>query len=244
MTVGHLTRALISIAAYVRGTVGRTPVASLVTLAVAAAALLYALRARRRPRIAGSTTRPRRERSSQPRPHALAGVHRVTIGCDVLPVNLSETESFSEMKITGSIFESHVASETFQATKLPVVVRRAAVPYLKRIAAMCDLYLVVHILNDESEIAVKEALRSAGIYESGMDERKTLFCETLDGRISIVRQLDPHLHIDPNPEIVSSLRRFVKFVALIAPAASILPGPSGGNVLRYDSLEGLWGHSQ
>lgn len=245
MSVGPLTRSLISLASHLRGIAGRAPVATLVTLAVAGAALLYALRARRPSRNTGPTIGGERsQRNSQLRSRTLSGVSRVTIGCDVLPGDLADDESFATLKITGSIFQNASTHSGSHAIHRPLDVRLTAVPYLKRLAEKCDLYIIVHIANDASEIAVKDALRNAGIYSAGMDERKTLFCETVNGRVSMVRQLEPHLHIDPNPDIVTNLQRFVKFVALIAPGVSSLPGPSGGNVLRFDSLEGLWSNNQ
>jgi hypothetical protein len=115
------------------------------------------------------------------------------------------------------------------------------VPYVRRFAKMCDLYVVSRVRDDAMEGEVRTALREAGVFAAGMDERKVLFCETADGRVSVVRQLEPHLHIDRRADIVTSLQRFIKFVAIVAPGAAAAAGaPTGSNVLKFDTLESFW----
>jgi hypothetical protein len=103
------------------------------------------------------------------------------------------------------------------------------------------LYVVSRVRDDAMEGEVRTALREAGVFAAGMDERKVLFCETADGRVSVVRQLEPHLHIDRRADIVTSLQRFIKFVAIVAPGAAAAAGaPTGSNVLKFDTLESFW----
>lgn len=52
------------------------------------------------------------------------------------------------------------------------------------------------------------ALEDAGLIGSGPGQIKAhrlLFCSTLEGKVSIVRQLEPDLHIDGHARTVSSI---------------------------------------
>ncbi|XP_039046430.1 peroxisome biogenesis protein 22-like isoform X2 [Hibiscus syriacus] len=66
---------------------------------------------------------------------------------------------------------------------------------------------------EELQKNVLLALENAGIFTSGgLVKDKVLFCSTENGRTSFVRQLEPDWHIDTNPEIVSQLARFIKYL--------------------------------
>lgn len=224
MTGGPVARTLVSLLTYLRGLASRAPVASLVALAVAGAAVLLS---RRRPRaVRASRGGAGGSAGGAPRPRALAGVRRVTIGADFVPGNDD----------LGPLFEKDAEGA--------LVVRTAAAPYLKRFAKMCDLYVISRIADDEGEATIRSALEAAGVFAAGMDPRKVLFCETADGRVSVVRQLEPHLHIDRRADIITSLQRFIKFVALVTPGAESIPGPTGTNVFKYETLDSFWTNPQ
>lgn len=118
----------------------------------------------------------------------------------------------------------------------------AVIPHLKRFAAYFDLYFVVRVDSDQAELAVTNALTSAGLFENGLlDPRKLLFCETDVGRVSVARQLEPHLHIDETLDVIVGLQRFVHFVAWVAPdAKSNTSEQLSPNVVRYNSLSSFF----
>lgn len=223
VAAGPLTRALVSGLSALRAFSTRTPVASLIALALAGAAALIAFRRARPRRRSGA-----RERDASSRPRALAGVRRITIGVDVGSVGGSDSSS------EGPVFE--------RANDGALVVQQAALPYLMRFAKMCDLYLISRVSDDSGEAEVRSSLQAAGIFEAGMDARKVLFVETSNGRVSVVRQLEPHLHIDGRFDIVLALQRFIKFVAFVAPgAAARSDAPTtASNMFMYDTFESFW----
>lgn len=59
--------------------------------------------------------------------------------------------------------------------------------------------------------------------------RRLLFCSTLEGKASFVRQLEPELHVDAHPRTVSDLQRFVKQLVLVAPPGQQAALPAGGS---------------
>lgn len=219
-----------------------------------------------------------RTRSDSNRPKGLASVRRVTIGCDIasrFPSRNDEGGQSNNSDETGVIDSnaddplfvfspqaSHdVSTEQSEAagdettdtsTTNDIVVRDSAKPCLRQMAG-CDLYIIARVTSDEMETSVRKALRNAGAFEAGVDERKVLFCETQQGRVSMVRQIEPHLHIDNSTAVASALQRYIKFIALVGAHTVKLdePSPQAGsssqvsadtnanavNVLRYKSLE-------
>jgi hypothetical protein len=238
---------LLTSVAAVRAAAQRAGLASVVfSLALAGAALLYSLRTQRTPNANGTapsnTPRVVSSGSAAARPRGLAGVRRITIGCDVRADGTGPSDGLG---CGGPLF---CASEGGG-----LAVRREAAPCLKRFARVCDLYIVARVWDDAGAAAVTKALREAGAFAGGLDERKVLFSETDGGRVSMVRQLEPHLHVDARADVIDGLRRFVKFVALVGTGVTATGGNSEGgsgglaaewpdlvsseNVLRFETLD-------
>jgi hypothetical protein len=118
-------------------------------------------------------------------------------------------------------------------------VRPSVVEVLLEIAKFCDIYLMEHILDDESGEKVLSALSETGIFAGGgLIKDKVLFCSTENGRTSFVRQLEPDWHIDTSPEIVHQLARFIKYQLHISPQH---PERIASNVFSSTSLEQYFG---
>lgn len=157
------------------------------------------------------TAPPARRRRRRPRAAAgagmLAGVQRVTIGV--------------EGAANGALFDGDL------------VLREEAAGALRAFARQFDVYVLVRVGSDEGEAAVRKAF---AVLEGALDERKVLFCSTVDGRVSMARQIEPQLHVDETSAVVHALQRFIKYVALVDGKESGSAAPSGSNVLRYSSL--------
>ncbi|GER53244.1 peroxin 22 [Striga asiatica] len=152
-------------------------------------------------------------------------------------------------RLLGVILEESSPEELQkQATVKPSVLE-----VLLEITKFCDLYLMERVLDDESELAsrsvicpitfmqkkVLSALEDAGVFTSGgLVKDKVLFCSTENGRASFVRQLEPDWHIDSNPEIVTQLARFIKYLLHISPVKLERPV---SNVFSATSLEQFFG---
>ncbi|VAH37001.1 unnamed protein product [Triticum turgidum subsp. durum] len=149
--------------------------------------------------------------------HKLSEGRRVT--CRLLGVILEET--------TPEELQNHVT------------VKPSVLEVLLEIAKICDVYLMEHVLDDESEEKVLSALSEAGLFTSGgLVREKVLFCSTEIGRTSFVRQLEPDWHIDSSPEIVHQLSRFIKYQLHISPQQTERVSP---NVFSSASLEQFFG---
>lgn len=70
-----------------------------------------------------------------------------------------------------------------------------------------NVFLVTHVIDEVGEATVRGALEDAGLVgtlEGQIKPHRLVFCSTLEGKVSIVRQLEPELHIDGHPSTVSS----------------------------------------
>lgn len=68
------------------------------------------------------------------------------------------------------------------------------------------------VSSDVGEAVVRGALEAAGVI--GLNSRQVpphrlILCETLGGKVAIVRQIEPELHIDGDHLTVNELQRFI-----------------------------------
>ncbi|DBA73366.1 TPA: hypothetical protein ACH3X1_011410 [Trebouxia sp. C0004] len=85
-------------------------------------------------------------------------------------------------------------------------VRQQAVPLLLELAKNANVFLITHVIDDVGESTVRGALEDVGLVgasEGQIKPHRLVFCSTLEGKVSIVRQLEPELHIDGHPATVS-----------------------------------------
>ena len=83
--------------------------------------------------------------------------------------------------------------------------RPEAADILREIARNCAVFLVAQVEDDTGEATCRGALEAGGLVGSKPGQipaQRLLFCSTLDGKVSIVRQLEPQLHIDAHPKTV------------------------------------------
>jgi len=80
------------------------------------------------------------------------------------------------------------------------------------ILANADVYILCQVSDDIGEAAVRAALEFSGLMGSNQGQiqsQRFLFCETLIGKMSLVRQLEPEVHIDGDSSTVEQLKRFI-----------------------------------
>eukprot|EP00184_Porphyridium_aerugineum_P005594 CAMPEP_0184695086 /NCGR_PEP_ID=MMETSP0313-20130426/2831_1 /TAXON_ID=2792 /ORGANISM="Porphyridium aerugineum, Strain SAG 1380-2" /LENGTH=362 /DNA_ID=CAMNT_0027153479 /DNA_START=50 /DNA_END=1138 /DNA_ORIENTATION=- len=116
---------------------------------------------------------------------------------------------------------------------------------LIRLTRSFDLYLIIRVDDDTTEQEVLQSLQEIDLFKpsvGNMKKCKVLFCSTLLGRVSIVRQLEPQLHLDSNPEVVNGLYRFIKWAAVFGPRylQDISAPSSANNILRFGSMDQLF----
>ena len=85
-----------------------------------------------------------------------------------------------------------------------------------------DVYLVSMVSNDEEQFRIQE------LFDSKIDPRKLLFCETKEGLISICRHINPQLHLDNDLDIIKQIG-----------AKGIFVGASKENIVQVESLRDL-----
>ncbi|PSC74149.1 Peroxisome biogenesis 22 [Micractinium conductrix] len=141
----------------------------------------------------------------------LAGVRRVTLS---VPGVLLEESSPDELEESANVCAG-------------------AAELVCELARRADLYLMCHVADDIGEAVVRGALEHAGVTGSQRGQVKphrVLFCGTLEGKVPLVRQLEPELHIDGSEKTVLDLQRFVQQLVLVqhppAAAAAAAAGSS------------------
>jgi hypothetical protein len=88
------------------------------------------------------------------------------------------------------------------------------------------------------------ALEAAGVLGGRPGQVRphhVLFCCTLDGKVSLVRQLEPDLHIDNAAKTVEDLKRFMPRLLHIPPPGHDAAGQGASNVASSPSLAAHFG---
>ncbi|KAG2492432.1 hypothetical protein HYH03_009375 [Edaphochlamys debaryana] len=172
---------------------------------------------------------------SQPRPEAPCGTSATPVGRAV-GAQLSGVKRVT-LSLPGVLLNESSPAQLQEAA----TVRPEALEVVSELARATDLYLLAHVEDDIGEAVVTGALEAAGLLGSGPGKVKphhVLCCSTLDGKVPIVRQLEPDLHVDGHPVSVEELRRFLPRLLLVREAS----GASGsGNVGVASSLPAYFG---
>lgn len=91
-----------------------------------------------------------------------------------------------------------------------------ATALLGQLAQLYDIYLIVHMTSEDERAQINDLLANAGLTEKGcIDRRKILYCSTEEGKIHMIRHIEPQTHVeggwelDDGEDIVRKLRPFV-----------------------------------
>lgn len=95
--------------------------------------------------------------------------------------------------------------------------RENAAALLTQLSYIYDIYIIVHVNSEEERESIKVLLENAGLFTSNqeLDNRKVIFCQEEEGKIHIIRHIEPFIHIeggwekDDGEDIVKKLRPFV-----------------------------------
>lgn len=91
------------------------------------------------------------------------------------------------------------------------------VALMDTLAKMHEIYLIVHLNSEEEQQQVTHLLEKSGLLAS-LDARKILYCSTEEGKIHMIRHIEPHIHVeggwelDDGEDIVRKLRPFLQKV--------------------------------
>eukprot|EP00877_Chromochloris_zofingiensis_P010014 jgi/Chrzof1/5266/Cz15g20020.t1 len=141
----------------------------------------------------------------------------------------------------GVLLQESQATELGEAANL----RQEATDILKEVTSCADTYIIAHVVDDIGQAVVSGALESAGLLGNQPRQIKThkvLFCSTLEGKVSLVRQLEPDLHIDGHARTIEDLQRFMPQLLHITPPGSAASAAQGSlNVTAAHSLRAFFG---
>eukprot|EP00798_Chlamydomonas_sp_ICE-L_P006248 gene6248-2872_t len=155
---------------------------------------------------------------------ALAGVRRVSIS---LPgVLLNETEIHESASLVSDIS-----------------------PIVRSLCQGRDVYFIVQVADDVGQAVAADVLEASGFIGTKPDQvaaQRVLFCPTPDGRVSegkvsVVRQLEPDLHIDGHYATMDDLKRFISQLWLVHhPKQGAAPLGASPNVAQAPSLSAFF----
>lgn len=135
----------------------------------------------------------------------------------------------------GSLTEEWASPDLQEGATL----RPAAVEVLREIASCADAYVITQVQDDVGQAVMLGALEAAGLVGSAPGQilpHHVLFCSTLDGKISVVRQIEPDLHIDGAAKTIEDLKRFMPQLLHISQPGAAAAGAGATNVRSSSSL--------
>ena len=130
--------------------------------------------------------------------------------------------------------------------------RAPAITALRELCRRAEVFLIAHVADDVGAALVSGALEAAGAVGTGdasagggaVAPQRLLLCGTEAGKVSIVRQLEPDLHVDASVRTVSDLQRFVPRLLLV-PRGGARAAPealaAAANVEAADGLAEYFG---
>lgn len=95
-----------------------------------------------------------------------------------------------------------------------------SIQILTRLSYLYDIYVIVHVSSEEEKDNIQNMLENAsssdGLFvDSGVDNRKIIFCSNEEGKVHIIRHIEPSIHVeggwekDDGEEIIKKLKPFV-----------------------------------
>ncbi|KAG7668661.1 hypothetical protein KSW81_005420 [Nannochloris sp. 'desiccata'] len=136
------------------------------------------------------------------------GIRAVTISAPGVLLEERNPESFSE---GATVLHSAIA--TLQAAMLKGGGSCSSDNDISSsLLANTNVYILCQVSDDIGEAAVRAALEFSGLMGSNQGQiqsQRFLFCETLVGKMSLVRQIEPEVHIDGDSSTVEQLKRFI-----------------------------------
>jgi hypothetical protein len=135
----------------------------------------------------------------------------------------------------GSLTEEWVSTDLQEGATL----RPAAVDIMREVASCADAYIITQVQDDVGQAVMLGALEAAGLVGSAPGQilpHHVLFCSTLDGKVSVVRQIEPDLHIDGAGKTIEDLKRFMPQLLHITQPGTAAAGAGSSNVRSSTSL--------
>lgn len=124
-----------------------------------------------------------------------------------LPSQLAGVKTVT-LSVPGILLEQWEPSELEEEA----TVRPDAAEIVKEMAGCMNTYLMSQVSSDIGEAVVRGALEASGVIGKGprqVPPHHLILCDTLKGKVAVVRQIEPELHIDGDHVTVNELQRFI-----------------------------------
>lgn len=97
--------------------------------------------------------------------------------------------------------------------------QESSIQILTRLSCLYDIYVIVHVNSEQEKENIQSLLENAsstdGLFADGVDNRKIIFCSEEEGKIHIIRHIEPFIHVeggwekDDGEDIIKKLKPFV-----------------------------------
>lgn len=90
-----------------------------------------------------------------------------------------------------------------------------SIQLLTRLSYLYDIYIIIHVNSAEEKQNIQHLIDNAATLKEHIDCRKIIYCSEEEGKIHIIRHIEPFIHIeggwekDDGEEIVKKLKPFV-----------------------------------
>ncbi|CZT99142.1 hypothetical protein PFAG_03605 [Plasmodium falciparum Santa Lucia] len=76
---------------------------------------------------------------------------------------------------------------------------------LNKLSSISELFVIAQISNDVQEKNIIDLFKKLGLFDKGLKEHRLMFCNTSNGRASMIRQLSPLTHVDNDETVIKTL---------------------------------------
>mmetsp|Transcript_35818 Transcript_35818/g.82212 ORF Transcript_35818/g.82212 Transcript_35818/m.82212 type:complete len:185 (+) Transcript_35818:50-604(+) len=121
--------------------------------------------------------------------------------------NDSCNERYRRRKVSAYLDASLLQAEANSAAQ--------AVSSFIQLCASCEVFALAVAEDDAREREILKLLESVGAFDAGLQRHRVMFSSTDAGRASMVRQLQPAVHIEADSEIAAALEGKVPEVRLM-----------------------------
>ncbi|KAI9098054.1 hypothetical protein DFS34DRAFT_619458 [Phlyctochytrium arcticum] len=119
--------------------------------------------------------------------------------------------------------------------------RESALPFLHMLVSQShnEVYLLMVVNSDEEEVQIVSLLESSGLFNSGLDSRRVLFCSTEEGKGHMIRHIEPLVHVDNCDVVIQKLVQHVGHVVRVRKRVSLKQHRSPSIHSRTSSASGI-----
>ncbi|KAK2197900.1 Peroxisome biogenesis protein 22 [Babesia duncani] len=77
---------------------------------------------------------------------------------------------------------------------------------LIQMAASTRLYLVAKVPDEDAGKAILAQMENLKAFDQGLAKHRVIFCSTTEGKVAIIRQLSPGIHIETDAELAKQMQ--------------------------------------